>query len=54
MPMPMMRIRHMRVGVLHGCVFMRVAVGTGGQDIMGVKVVSVGGFGVVAVGVFVL
>jgi hypothetical protein len=48
----MMRIRHMRVRVLHGFVFVRVAVGTCGRYIMRMQVVSVCLFGVMAVGMF--
>ncbi len=52
--MPMVRIRHMGVGVLHGFVAMRVAVGAGGHDVVRVQVVPICILGVVAVGVFML
>ena len=52
--MPMMCIRHMGVGVLHGFMSMPVAVRAAGQHVMFVQMVPVGVFGVVTVGVLVL
>ena len=52
--MRMVRIRHMRVGVLRGFMAMRVAVRACRQHVVGVQMVAVGSGRVVAVGVFVL
>ena len=52
--MQMVSIGHMRVAVLQGFVAVRVAVGAGRQNFMGVQMVAVGPVGVMAVGVFVL
>ena len=52
--MPMMRIRRMRVGVLHGFMPMRVTVRTSGHDVVRMQVVPICVLGVVAVGVFML
>ena len=52
--MPMVRIRHMRVGVLHGFMPMWVAVRADGHDVVRVQVVPICKLGVVAVGVFML
>ena len=52
--MPMMRIWHMRMRVLHRTVPMRVAVHAFRQLIMRMHVMPICIFGVMAVGVFVL
>ena len=54
MRMPMMRIRHVWVGVLQGFMAMRVTVRAGGQYLVRMQMMPICLFGVVAVGVFML